>query len=128
MKRFRSVIASFAVALAAGCGGGPDMPPPVDPANAGRVLSAALASWKNDEPSESLAAKQPPVIFSEPLRDAGTSLVAYELGPVELQGRQGRCTAKLTLKSKDGKQYERSIGYVIDIASRVVITRESLGP
>lgn len=128
MNRFRSATAALALALAAGCGGGPEMPPPVDPANAGRELSAALESWKNNEPSESLATKQPPVIFNEPLREAGTRLVAYELGPVELQGRQGRCTAKLTLKSSDGKQYERSIGYVIDIASRVVITRESLGP
>ncbi len=42
-------------------------------------------------------------------------------------GRQGRCTAKLVLRHKDGKQQERQIGYLIDTAPNIVIAREGLG-
>ena len=90
--------------LLAGCGG-PDVPAPVDPAEAGRQLGAALESWKAGEPHAGLAARNPPVVFSEPLWEGGTRLLTYEVGPVELNGRQGRCTAKLTLRGPDGKQY-----------------------
>ena len=113
--------------LLAGCGG-PDVPAPVDPAEAGRHLAAALEAWKAGEPHAGLAAKAPPVVFSEPLWEGGTRLLAYEVGPVELNGRQGRCNAKLALRSPDGKQYDRSIGYQIDTTPRVVIVREGLGP
>lgn len=115
------------VVLALGCGG-PEVPPAVDPAEAGHQLTQALDAWKSGEPANSLASRQPPVVFAEPLWDDGVRLQGYELGRVELNGRQGRCTAKLALQSRDGKKYERSIGYVIDTTPRVVIVRESLGP
>jgi hypothetical protein len=127
MARLRIAAAALVLALAAGCGG-PELPPPVDPADAGRQLAAALDAWTKGEPYESLAAKEPPVVFNEPLWRDGTRLLAYELGEVEMHGRQGRCTAKLTLQNKDGKQYDRRIGYQIDTVPRVVIVREALGP
>ena len=112
--------------LMAGCGG-PEVPPAVDTADAGRQLSTALEAWRAGEPYGSLASRNPPIIFTEPLWEGGTRLVDYELGPVELNGRQGRCTARLTLVGKDGKKSQRSIGYQIDTVPRVVIVRESLG-
>jgi hypothetical protein len=112
--------------LAAGCGG-PEPPPPVDTGEAGRQLAGALDAWKRGEPHGSLARRDPPVVFTEPLWRDGTRLLTYELGPVELHGRQGRCTVKLSLQSKEGKQYERKIGYQIDTTPRVVIVREGLG-
>lgn len=126
MTRFLSAAAALFAALAAGCGG-PGVPPPVDPAEAGRQLTAALDAWKQGEAFGTLAARSPPVVFNEPLWEGGTKLLAYELGPVEMNGRQARCTAKLSLKGQDGKASERSIGYVIDTTPRVVIVRENLG-
>jgi hypothetical protein len=126
MNRFSFPAVGLALALLAGCGGS-EVPPAVDTDEAARHLGAALEAWKNGEPHAGLVAKNPPVVFTEPLWDGGTRLLAYELGPVELNGRQGRCTAKLSLQGKDGKQYERSVGYVIDTVPRVVIVRENLG-
>ena len=117
--------AALALALAGGCGS--DVPPPVDLKDAEGRLAGALDAWKEGKPRESLAAGNPPVVFSEPLWEDGTKLLAYDLGQVELHGRQGRCTAKLTLRGKDGRQYERKIGYQIDTVPRVVIVRENLG-
>ena len=126
-SRHRSAfaIAWLGLALAMGCG--QEVPQPIDTAEAGRQLETALASWKADEPYEGLPARNPPIVFSEPLWQDGTKLLRYELEPVELQGRQGRCTAKLSLRDKTGKQYERRIGYIIDTVPRVVIVREALG-
>jgi hypothetical protein len=116
----------FLLAVATGCG--QELPPAVDVGDAGKQLDYVLAAWKDGKPHDSLAAGQPPVIFTEPLWKDGTKLVAYEVGEVTLHGRQGRCTAKLKLVGKDGKEYERSIGYQIDTVPRVVIVREALGP
>lgn len=117
----------LALALLAGCGPRPD--PPVDPADAGQHLRAALDAWKAGRPHDSLAVQDPPVVFNEPLwRDGQTALLDYELGDVELHGRQGRCTARLKLRAPDGKTSERKIGYQIDTIPRVVIVREALGP
>ena len=126
----RSFAATAAVALtllAAGCGTTAELPPTVDPADAGRELTAALDTWKKGEPHASLIARPVPVVFSEPLWEGGTRLLSYELGAVERHGRQARCTAKLALQEKSGKQYERKIGYQIDTTPRVVIAREGLG-
>jgi hypothetical protein len=121
------LLAPLILALVCGCGGS-DLPPPVDPADAGRQLGATLEAWKKGEPYESLTAKDPPVVFNEPLWKDGTRLLGYEVGAVEMHGRQGRCTAKLNLQDKSGKQYERRIGYQIDTVPRIVIVREALGP
>src|SRR5215218_4674398 len=80
--------------LAAGCGPSPH--PPVDPGEAGAHLKAALDAWQAGEPYESLAARNPPIAFNEPLWRDGARLVSYDLGEVELHGRQGKCKVKLT--------------------------------
>jgi len=132
MVPFRRTLAATAaitltVLASAGCGTTSELPPTVDLADAGRELTAALDAWKKGEPHASMTAKAPPVVFSEPLWEGGTRLLSFELGAVELHGRQARCTAKLALQEKSGKQYERKIGYQIDTTPRVVIAREGLG-
>ena len=127
MPRHSVCAAGLLLAVVAGCGG-PDAAPPVDTADAGRQLAAALDAWKSGQPRESLAGRDPPIVFNEPLWAEGVQLVGYELGEVALHGRQGRCTAKLSLRDKDGKSFERKIGYQIDTVPRVVIVREALGP
>ena len=124
--RWYCVAAGCLAALAAGCG--PTLPPPVDPGEAGTRLRAALDAWKAGEPNESLSAKDPPIVFTEPLWREGAKLVRYEMGEVELHGRQGRCTVKLMVEPRGGKPAERRIGYQIDTTPHVVIVREGLGP
>ena len=114
------------VALAAGCG--PELPPPVDPADAAAQLRTVLDAWKAGEPFDSLAARNPPIVFNEPLWREGARLLSYELGEVQLHGRQGTCKVKVTVEDKDGKSVERRIGYQIDTTPAVVIVREGLGP
>jgi hypothetical protein len=113
-------------ALAFGCS--KPLDEPVDPGKATEVLDTAFGAWKQGEAHGSLAQRQPPIYFKEPEWEAGKKLLKYELGPVTLSGRQGRCTVKLTLQDKDGKQSERSIGYQVDTTPNMVITREALGP
>lgn len=116
------------VALVSGCGKSVVPDEPVDPAKAKEVLTAALDAWKGGEAYGALASRSPPVVFAEPLWEGGAKLVSYELGAVELTGRQGRCTVKLSLVSKEGKPTERRVGYLIDTIPRAVIVREGMGP
>jgi hypothetical protein len=127
MRGFVLTARAVIVVVVAGCGG-PELPPPVDPDDAGRQLRSALDSWKNGDSHDSLASREPPIVFNEPLWRDGGKLLSYELGPVELHGRQGRCTVTLAFQNKEGKQSERRIGYQIDTVPRIVIVRETLGP
>jgi hypothetical protein len=113
------------LALATGCA--KQIDEPVDPGKAGEVLAAAFDAWKQGEAHGSLAQRQPPIYFNEPEWAAGKKLVKYEVGPVTLTGRQGRCTVKLTLQDGAGKVTERAIGYQVDTTPKMVITREALG-
>ena len=123
----RRLLLMLAALVAAGCGGTP-VDPPVNTADAGTQLRAALDAWKAGEPHDGLAGKSPPIIFPEPLWKDGARLLAYEMGEVGLNGRQGRCTVRLSLRLKDGKAVERKISYQIDTVPQVVIVREALGP
>ena len=127
MRRALGSALACVVVCVGGCGG-PELPPPVDTEDAGQQLRTVLESWKKGESYEGLKDRTPPIVFSEPLWRDGSKLLSYELGTVDLHGRQGRCTAKLALQDKDGKQHERRIGYQIDTVPNVVIVREGLGP
>jgi hypothetical protein len=116
------------VAPLAGCGGGQPLDEPVEPAKAAEVLNAAFGAWKQGESYGALKQRQPPIYFSEPQWEAGKKLLKYELGPVTLTGRQGRCSVKVTLQDGAGQVTERTIGYQIDTTPQLVITREALGP
>jgi hypothetical protein len=124
--RLPLVAASGLVALAAGCG--PQADPPVDPADAAVHLRAVFDAWKSGEPFESLGQRNPPIVFNEPLWRDGARLLDYEIGDVELHGRQGKCQVKIKVQLKDGKTSDRRIGYQIDTLPSVVIVREGLGP
>ena len=114
-------------ALAAG-GCAPPPEPPVEPADAEVALRAAFDAWKAGEPYSALEGRSPPVVFTEPLWRDGSTLLEYELGEVQLHGRQARCTVRLRLKDSSGKAADRRIGYLIDTRPQVVIVREGLGP
>jgi hypothetical protein len=113
-------------ALLLGCG--KTLDEPVEPGKAAEVLTTAFDAWKQGAGHGELARRQPPIYFKEPEWEAGKKLLKYELGPVTLTGRQGRCSVKVTLQDGAGKQTERVIGYQIDTTPTMVITREALGP
>lgn len=100
----------------------------VDPSKAGEVMTTALDSWKQGESYGGLEQRQPPIYFNEREWEAGKRLLKYEVGPVTLSGRQGRCSVKVTLQDSAFKVTERTIGYQIDTTPNAVITREALGP
>lgn len=119
------VLSSLSV-FVLGCNPGPE--PPVDKAAALDQLKLVFESWKAKEPYAALEQRSPRVVFNEQLWIEGNTLLDYELGEVEHMGRQGRCTVKLVLQGKDGKRFERKIGYQIDTTPFTTITREALGP
>ena len=126
MRRIFGLLFGMLSATVIGCGPTPD--PPVDKTVALEQLKLVLQSWKAAEPHASLEQRSPPVVFNEPLWIEGNTLLEYEIGDVELFGRQGRCTVKLFLQSKDGKRFERKLGYQIDTTPSTTIVREALGP
>jgi hypothetical protein len=118
-------IAFPAIVILAGC---EQAAPPVEHQEAASQLQSVLTAWKSSQSYESLMQRKPPVFFNEPLWRDGNVLLEFELGDVELFGRQARCTATLFLRDKDGKNFERKIGYQIDTKPQIVIVREGLGP
>jgi hypothetical protein len=120
-----AAVTGLLLCFSVGCDRGGD--PPVNTADAEQQLRVALDAWKGKEPFGSLASRQPSIHFNEPLWKDGAQLIDFELGPVELYGRQGRCTVKLSVQTTDGKRQERRIGYLIDTTPSVVIVREGLG-
>ena len=109
-----------------GCG--KNLEEAVDPGKAGEVMSTALEAWKQGDAYGALEKRQPPIYFNEREWEAGKKLLKYEVGPVALSGRQGRCSVKVILQDSAGKVTERAIGYQIDTTPNAVITREALGP
>src|SRR5689334_11882553 len=81
--------------LLPGCGKALDEP--VDPERASAALHAALDAWKQGERFGELQNRSPPIYFNEPEWRAGKKLVSFKAGKVELMGRQGRCSVRLSL-------------------------------
>jgi hypothetical protein len=126
VRTFAFLLACCFLLLPLGCGSTLDKP--VDTAQAAEVVTTACEAWKQGESYGALQQRQPPIYFNEREWELGKKLVNFEVGPVTLVGRQGRCSVKLTLQDKTGKVTERVIGYQIDTTPAVVITREALGP
>lgn len=126
MRTFGVLLFCGLGALLAGCGKSLDAP--VDPGQATEVVNTAFDAWKQGAGYGELAQRQPPIYFKEPEWEAGKKLLKYEIGPVTLTGRQGRCSVKMTLQDGAGKVTERTIGYQVDTTPNMVITREALGP
>jgi hypothetical protein len=124
---YRSLtVGACCLVVAAGCGKTID--DPVDPDKASTALQSALDAWKQGDEYGSLRNRTPPMYLNEREWEAGKKLLGYQLGKAELMGRQGRCTAKLSIQDKAGKVTEREVSYLIDTTPQVVIAREGLGP
>lgn len=126
--RIRGGVVGLAFILLALVGCKSSLDAPVDPNRAQQAIEGALEAWKQGESPTALQQKSPPVYFNESEWKAGKSLVEYQIGPVSLHGRQGRCEVQLSLRDSAGKVTKRTIGYLIDTTPQVVITREGMGP
>jgi hypothetical protein len=124
MNRFAPNLLLLACLFMVGCR---ESTPPVNTDDAGTHLKTALEAWKAKQEYGSLQQQTPAIVFNEPLWRDGVILLDYTLGDVELHGRQGRCSVKVSLQQKDGTKTERKIGYQIDTIPAIVIVREGLG-
>lgn len=107
--------------LAVGCKSGR---PAADLDRAKTAVTAALDSWKANEPADKLKSLPDPVEFSEELR-ATHALTAYTLGKVDgTDPDVVRVAVKLSLKDKKGKATEREVAYEVALKSPVVVCRD----
>lgn len=115
--------ALLGVAALAGCGS--SLPERPDPEQAKQALRTALDAWQNGESIEDLTKRTPPIYFNDPKATDGVQLKSYEFeGSPEFSGQSVRIAVKATLQrdQRDGK--ERSLAYLVDIASAIVIVPE----
>src|SRR5262245_57171007 len=99
MRGLKTLILFAAAVATVGCS--KELDPPVDKDQALEQLRLVLQTWKSNQPRDVLEKRSPRVVFQEPLWDLGNTLLEFEIGEVELMGRQGRSTVKLFLQDKD---------------------------
>jgi hypothetical protein len=107
--------------LIAGCSSGRSES---DIARGRQAVTAALDSWKANEPAAKLKSLQEPVDFSDELR-ATHSLTDYTLGRVDTSDKEViRYTVTLKLKDKKGKVSDREVVYAVALKTPVVVSRD----
>jgi hypothetical protein len=109
-----------------GCGG--SLPARPDPEQAKQALRTALDAWQQGESIEGLTKRTPPIYFNDPKTTDGVQLKSYEFeGSPAFSGQSVRITVKATLQRdprEEGGGKERTLNYIVDIASAVVIVPE----
>jgi hypothetical protein len=116
------ILFAFALpVLVAGCGSGRSE---AEVARGRQAVTAALDSWKANEPPAKLKSLPDPVDFSDELR-ATHALTDYTLGKVDASDRDViRYTVALKLKDKKGKPSEREVVYAVALKTPVVVARD----
>ena len=109
-------------ALALGCGGSKHSAADVE---RGRTaLTAALDSWKNNEPPDKLKALSEPVSFTEEMRRTH-KLVDYALGPPNTTDPAViRYPVTLKLQGRKGKAEERPVVFEVKLANPILVARD----
>lgn len=106
-----------------GCGN--SLPERPDPAQAKQALQTALDAWKNGESIEDLTKRTLPIYFNDPKATDGVQLKTYEFeGSPVFSGQSVRIVVKAILQRDQREGKERSLAYLVDIASAVVIVPE----
>lgn len=119
-RRLQAILLLLLAACFVGCQSG-SLPPASNAELANASLEAALASWKNKEPEETITKRTPPVFFNDAKRKSMT-LVSYQIVESHEQfGQSIRFQVKLTLSGQDGASKERTVAYLVDTGPSVVI-------
>jgi hypothetical protein len=105
--------------VAAGCG--PKLPPKTDLPSAREALTKSLDAWVEGKSAESLKSLTPPVSFRDVQWENGAKLISYKIEKEEPAGHSGRFTVKLSLAEKSGAKRDRSVVYIADGGSTIVI-------
>jgi len=107
--------------LGAGCG---QRRSDAEIARGKQAVTAALDSWKNNEPPAKLKSLTDPVEFSEELRGTHT-LTEYALGPIDSSDKEViRFRVTLKLRDKKGKVAEREAVYAVALKTPIVVARD----
>lgn len=89
-----------------------------------QAVTAALDSWKANEPPAKLKSLAEPVDFSEELRSTH-ALADYSMGKIDSSDKDViRYTVALTLKDKKGKVSEREAVYAVSLRTPIVVARD----
>ena len=89
-----------------------------------QAVTAALDSWKANEPPASLKSLADPVDFSEELRSTH-ALTDFSVGKIDATDKDViRYTVALSLKDKKGKVSEREAVYAVSLRTPIVVARD----
>ena len=120
----RAVLAVFAAASLAGCGGGGASR--VDETDARAVLVKALDAWIAGTPAADLRASSPEVIVVDQQWTAGMKLVDYEIvGLGTFDGKNLRAPVNLVLGGTPARRANQKVSaeYVVGLQPVVTVTR-----
>jgi hypothetical protein len=111
--------------LLAGCAPGTYQSAPVDAAVARKTLERVMESWKNGESIESLRKQSPAVVVQDFDWLYGIELLDYE---VVDRGKEANANliahVKLTLKDKEGAEFEKKVTYLVGTAPALTVFRD----
>jgi hypothetical protein len=103
---------------------GPTLPPKTDLLAAREALTKSLDAWVQGQSADSLKTLKPPISFRDVQWENGAKLINYKIEKEESSGHSGRFTVKLSLAEKSGAKLERSVTYIADAGSPIVIRPE----
>jgi hypothetical protein len=108
-----------------GCSSEGQRAPAVDPPRARDALRAALESWKKGDKIDALKSASPPIVIQDFDWMGGRHLVKYEvLGDGKDDDANLRIPVKLTLRTSDGQEVERSVSYVVGTSPTLTVFRD----
>jgi hypothetical protein len=115
------VLAFLPLLAALGCS---QTHPKADVERGQRALTAALDSWKNNEPPDRTRSLPEPVEYIDELRST-FKLTEYTIGtPVTTDPEIIRFPVSLKLQDRKGKPVHRDVMFEVKLATPVVIARD----
>ena len=117
----RVIVSLGLVLLVGGCG---SRRPEADVNRGRQAVTAAMDSWKANEPPSKLKSLADPVEFADELQKI-YSLVDYTLGRVDTSDPEViRYAVVLKLKDRKGKVTDREVVYSVALKTPVVVARD----
>ena len=117
------VLAALLLALT-GCGVGPKLAAPVEPAKALAALRATLDAWKAGQPIESVGQATPPVVAQDFDWMAGAKLTDYKLlSDGEALDANLRVPVQLTLRDAQGRATTKTVAYIVGTDPKLTVFR-----
>lgn len=97
------------------------LPPATDTGQAREALTAALQTWKEGRPAETLRERSPAIDFRDTNWEQGARLQDFAVEKTETSGLSARFTVKLLLAGSSGGARERVVIYNADTGKGIII-------